>query len=235
MIGTKDGGKTWATLTFNDSCVECDAKTSDAVYRASDGGAFHTLGNLNITTGTRSNVTGLASLTSTRFFVQADGSFGRALTGSPASISDIPNLRMFAPGSGGYVTLDDGSMVGICKSVLATGSGRLSCVAYRSVDGGFTWKFASVVASTAEVPYAVEGPSESALAVLANGTLMAVMRVQGEQGHYSPYVSKLSDDGGLSWHSLRPLNGSSDGEGVNGPGCVRPRLMPMGSRKEKTA
>ena len=120
-------------------------------------------------------------------------------------------------------------MVGMAKSTLsaaASPSGRLSAVAIRSTDGGFNWTFASVVASAEEVPYASEGPSEAALATLRNGTLMAVMRVDGQSGHYAPYVSKLSDDGGRSWHSLRSLRGGGSG-GVDCAGCVRPRLLSL--------
>merc|ERR1711920_995864 len=36
-----------------------------------------------------------------------------------------------------------------------------------------------------------------------------------------------SDDGGLSWHSLRSLSGGGSG-GVLGAGCVRPRLLALG-------
>lgn len=104
----------------------------------------------------------------------------------------------------------------------------LACVAIRSVDGGYNWTFASVVAGEKEVPYAHEGPSESTLAVLANGTLMCVMRVEGQSGRYSPYISKLSDDSGLTWHSLRSLSGGGSG-GLTGAGCVRPRLLALGN------
>ena len=53
-----------------------------------------------------------------------------------------------------------------------------------------------MVAKAEEVPLAREGPSEGALIALKNGTLMAVMRCDGQSGHYLPYISKLSDDGG---------------------------------------
>ena len=125
-----------------------------------------------------------------------------------------------------YTTLADGSMVGISKSILAHGNGRLSAVAYRSTDGGTAWKFASVVARSEDVPIALEGPSEGALTLLRNGTMMAVMRCDGQSGHYQPYISKLSDDGGLSWHSLRFLHGGGSG-GVAGAGAVRPRLLEL--------
>jgi hypothetical protein len=71
-----------------------------------------------------------------------------------------------------------------------------------------------------------QGPSEGALGVLKNGTLMAVMRCDGQSGHYLPYISKLSDDGGLTWHSLRFLRGGGSG-GTQGAGCVRPRLLEL--------
>ena len=106
------------------------------------------------------------------------------------NISGLPNLRMFG-GSGDYITLADGSMVGIAKSTLskaASPSGRLSAVAIRSTDG-FNWRFAAVVARAEEVPQASEGPSEGALAILRNGTLMAVMRCDGQSGHYQPCVN----------------------------------------------
>jgi len=162
---------------------------------------------------------------STRFFVGSDGNLKEELT-APVTISGLPNLRMFG-GSGDCLTLPDKSMLCVGKSILSSGVGLLSCVAIRSIDGGFNWTFASVVASAAEVPYAHEGPSESSLAVLTNGTLMAVMRVEGQSGRYSPYISKLSYDGGLSWHSLRSFN--TGGEGLPGAGCVRPRLMRVGN------
>ena len=54
----------------------------------------------------------------------------------------------------------------------------------------------------------------------------AVMRCDGQSGHYLPYISKLSDDGGKSWHSLRFLRGGGSG-GTAGAGCVRPRLLSL--------
>jgi len=229
LIGTTDAGLTWSNLTFNDSttCPQCEPHTESAVYEHVDEpiGGFKTLGALHQTGGTASNITAWGANVSTRYSVGADGRFTRARAGG-VSIVGLPNLELFGL-NGGYTTLADGSMVGIAKSVLPTGSGRLSAVAYRSTDGGFAWQYASTVASAEEVPYAHEGPSEGALATLRNGTLMAVMRVEGESGHYSPYISKLSNDGGLSWHSLRSLKGGGRGD-VQGAGCVRPRLMRFG-------
>jgi len=75
---------------------------------------------------------------------------------------------MYSPAPGDSITLDDGSMIATAKSILSTGRSLLSVVAVRSTDGGFTWKYASVVASIAEVPFVHEGPSENALIHLAN-------------------------------------------------------------------
>ena len=177
-----------------------------------------------MTEGTPSNLTGLRSLSSTRYFLDARGAF--AWEAKPGvRISGLPHLRMLGF-SGDSLRLPDGSLLLVAKSILGTGPGRLSCVAIRSEDGGFTWRFASVVAAASEVPYAVEGPSEASLALLANGTLLAVMRVEGQSGHYAPYISKLSDDGGRTWRALRSLRGGGSG-GVPGAGCVRPRLLAL--------
>ena len=239
-----DAGKTWETPVFNDTVTcelrgqpMCEAKTAYPIYASSSGGTgcggnacgpFHTLGEQNETAGSAGNITGVAAMASTRYHLGADGSFARELTGKAINISGLPQLRMFG-GSGDYITLADGTMVGIAKSTLskaASPSGRLSAVAVRSTDGGFNWTFASVVARAEEVPQASEGPSEGALATLKNGTLMAVMRCDGQSGHYLPYISKLSDDGGKSWHSLRFLRGGGSG-GTAGAGCVRPRLLSL--------
>ena len=244
IVATTDAGKTWDTPVFNDSAAcelrgqqMCEAKTGYAIYPVSSGapncggnrcGAFHTLGEQNETTGTKGNLTGLAAIASTRYFLDADGNFARELTGKAINITGFPHLRMLG-GSGHYLRLADGSHIGISKSTLskaASPSGRLSVVAIRSTDGGYNWTFASVVASAEEVPEASEGPSEGALALLKNGTLMAVMRVDGQSGHYLPYISKLSDDGGKSWHSLRFLRGGGSG-GTAGAGCVKPALLSL--------
>ena len=219
IITTADGGVTWTrqNASWCNASIGCTAKTSEGVDAAevcagpcrhgaveprapspSRGlhaqGGFHDLGYLNVTEGTPSNLTGLRSLSSTRYFLDARGAF--AWEAKPGvRISGLPHLRMLGF-SGDSLRLPDGSLLLVAKSILGTGPGRLSCVAIRSEDGGFTWRFASVVAAASEVPYAVEGPSEASLALLANGTLLAVMRVEGQSGHCAPYVSKLSDDGG---------------------------------------
>eukprot|EP00729_Bicosta_minor_P014957 gene14957-35105_t len=106
VIASTDAGATWTTPDFQDNvtCPMCDAKTSDAFYpKPTDGGAgcggndcgqFRTIGELNETTGTKSNLTGLAGVASTRYFLDSDGNFARELAGG-TSITGLPNLRMF--------------------------------------------------------------------------------------------------------------------------------------------
>ena len=92
LIATKDTGKTWYTLVFNDSCVDCGAGTSRiARIGPSITGSFHTLGHLNLTKGSANNITGTGAVASTQFSVDSNGEFVRKLTG-PIDISgcDFP-------------------------------------------------------------------------------------------------------------------------------------------------
>jgi hypothetical protein len=169
IIATSDGGKTWTTPEFHDNvtCPLCEAKTAYPIYATATGGpncggndcgTFHTLGEQNETAGTKGNITGQAAVASTRYFLDAHGNFARELTGHGINISGLPHLRMIG-GSGDYITLADGSMVGIAKSTLShadSPSGRLSAIAMRSTDGGYNWTFASVVAKAEDVPQASE-------------------------------------------------------------------------------
>lgn len=85
LIATTDSGRTWDTPSFNDSrsCPLCDAKTAYAIYPRSAGGAdcggndcgdFHTLGEQNETAGSKSNITGVAAVASTRYLIETQKS-----------------------------------------------------------------------------------------------------------------------------------------------------------------
>jgi len=73
------------------------------------------------------------------------------------------------------------------------------------------------------VPQSEEGPNENDLVLLADGTIMCVVRLDAGDGPvsrpYRPYWRVLSRDGGFSW-----TNASSLPKGV---GCARPRLLRM--------
>jgi hypothetical protein len=96
-------------------------------------------------------------------------------------------------------------------------------VAFRSVDGGWRWRFRGVVANASQYPSSQEGPNEHSLAMLADGrTVMALIRMDGGDGPshpFRPYSRATSTDGGRRWSTALP---------VQGLGCARPRLHMMG-------
>ena len=79
---------------------------------------------------------------------------------------------------------------------------------FRSVDG-FAWEFASVVAHKADIAGSEEGPNESTLAVLKDGSLLVLFRVDGGDGTpnqpHKPYMSASSTDGGHTWSKPQSL------------------------------
>ena len=86
-----------------------------------------------------------------------------------------------------------------------------------------------MLANAANHPDSHEGPNEHDIAVLPDGTLMAVVRFDGGDGcsasgpdetqHYSNYHSSISTDMGQTWSAPTPLPA----------GCARPRLLTFGS------
>jgi hypothetical protein len=86
---------------------------------------------------------------------------------------------------------------------------------FRSADL-LHWKFASEIASAESLRrlgvQSEEGANENAVTLTANGSLLAVMRVDGGDGDpnhlHRPFVQSLSHDGGLSWSPPRSLGPS---------------------------
>jgi len=174
-------------------------------------------------------------------------SAGARVTCSPAlrniSVSGLPRAIYCAGGKGAFgcpfrlnpggdlVALPDGSLllaaIVYWGAPSASAPGATSVVALRSADGGFEWEFRGTIADAAAYPASMEGPNESALALLADGaTLAAVVRLDagdgkraGAPGPYSPYALALSGDGGRTW-TPRGL--------IAGAGCARPRLFAVG-------
>lgn len=102
-----------------------------------------------------------------------------------------------------------------------------SVVAYRATDGvGLVWEYAGTILDAASAPESEEGPNENDLALMADGRILCVLRLDAGDGvrsqPYRPYVRSMSSDGGLTWSAAVPL-----GEGV---GCARPRLLALGKR-----
>lgn len=87
---------------------------------------------------------------------------------------------------------------------------------YRSGDGGITWRYASRLDQTPRMPSAVQGPCEPTLALLADGRVLVVFRLDSGIVLWKAY----SPDGGLTWGEPTALVGSP---GV--PFAVYPQLL----------
>ena len=53
----------------------------------------------------------------------------------------------------------------------------LSIIAFRSIDGGFTWTYSSVVISASAVPESEEGPNENDLVLIDGGKTIATSSI----------------------------------------------------------
>ena len=191
-VATTDAGRTWGSIMgWAD-----DTRAFDG-FVSPDGAAFLVIGNNRTfisAAGKNENVTGVRASSTTLFSLTANGSFARETRGSFA-IDGLPYVDGFRF-SNTVLWLRDGHTqlaTAVTAGIGSTAASRahLSVVALHSTDGGYRWKYTGVVAADEEVPYAHEGPSENALAYLSNGSVLCVMRVEGESGHHSPYISKV--------------------------------------------
>jgi hypothetical protein len=222
MLSSASSGRLWETLS---GWLQ---PGGNAIYSV-DGASYHDVGTKHtfMPLGQNENVTAVYSTNCTYFSVGPDG-VPQHDKARNISLSGLPRLSGFRVGAGmaSLWLSDERTLLSTwVTSGIGTRAGKLSVVAMHSLDGGFEWKYSGVVASADEVPYAHEGPSENALARLSNGSVLCVMRVEGESGHHSPYISKISDDGGQTWLNLRSLR-MWPGETI-APGCVMPRLVTL--------
>ena len=116
-----------------------------------------------------------------------------------------------------------------------------SMALYRSDDGGFTFRFVTLVADARDYTWSYFGPgSEHSIAVLSDGkTLMVVNRFDGNGGcgsqvpakgdkpltttsHYTEYHVQFSTSEGKTWSKAVPLPRM---------GCARPKLLMLGQGK----
>ena len=109
------------------------------------------------------------------------------------------------------------------------GQNATSVVVFRSEDGVY-WDYLSTIAAAKDYPASWEGPNEMDLASLDDGSLLAVLRMDGGDSdgekwaphhnltrdfdHFLPYHISRSTDG-VHWSPLLPLPA----------GCARPRLL----------
>ena len=64
-----------------------------------------------------------------------------------------------------------------------------SVVAYRAIDGvGLAWEYAGTILDAASAPKSEEGPNENDLALMADGRILCVLRLDAGDGAKSqPY------------------------------------------------
>lgn len=238
FFGSSDGGKTWnIPQPWEQQPHEAMAgaraenDTTFAVL-SSDGERLHNMGNIvgaaASAVAMHGNVTTISTNSSTEFSFGDDGKFRAAVRQAPARNASIlisgipaPGIKALRTGGADWLRLPDGSLVGsLIVQWSSTPGKRTSIAAFHSVDDGYQWKFAGHIAR-ADDPrvQSNEGPNENSLAMLSNGTLLCVMRLDaGDAGRYHRYASSVSSDG-HSWTTATMLNGV---------GAARPRLLRLG-------
>ena len=239
FFGTLDGGKTWeipqpcAGQSRDGLPPSWENDTTFAVL-SSDGTWLHNMGDIVGAVASavlaHGNITAISTNASTEFSVGDDGKFVAILRRAPTqnatvSITGIPTpgIRGLRTGGADWLRVSDGSIV--ASLIVQWGNipgKRASIAAFRSVDGGYAWTFAGDIARADDPRVSSnEGPNENSLALLANGSVICVMRLDaGDAGRYHRYASSLSTDNGHAWTVATMLNGV---------GAARPRLLNLGS------
>jgi hypothetical protein len=234
FFGTLDGGRTWQVPQPWQQAAAGGSNSTTFAVLSSDGTRLHNLGDIVGATAAAAavhgNITSVRTNASTTFTV-IGGKFAATLWQAPAPNSSIsfdgiptPGIKSLRTGGADWLRLPDGSIVGSLIVGWGTVSGkRASIAAFRSTDDGFAWTFAGDIARADDprVP-SNEGPNENTLALLANGTLLCVMRLDaGDAGRYHRYAASFSSDGKAQTWSVATM--------LNGVGAARPRLLRLGT------
>ena len=123
------------------------------------------------------------SNTVSEYWVDAVGAFAKAdnvsakilFAGIPS-----PGIKGFRLGGADWVRLGDGktlvASIIVQWAFLGAGDKRDSITSFKSTDGGYSWTFAGDIARADKVD-SNEGPNENNLALLNNGSLLCVMRL----------------------------------------------------------
>lgn len=232
--GTVNGGRSWAAIPSMASTPYTGAGVLSA-----DGRTLHDLGTVTAVADRDGAYSSFNSSTTTS--LSWNGSFIADEQHTPIIFRGLPQPATcgdtshafgcpFRTGGRGYVRLVDGTLV---MSIIVYWGGAhanptpalapvaTSIVAFRSMDGGYLWEYASTVVDAAGEPDSEEGPNENDLALLRDGSILCVFRLDagdGRQAHpFRSYAKSVSTDGGLTWSTPVPLPKSI--------GCARPRLL----------
>lgn len=131
--------------------------------------------------------------------------------GFDRDLADYHEDELTLLANGNLLRLEDGSLFCTPYGKFA-GDEHLSVFGVTSDDGGFTWRFRSVVASCDDIPHAGEGANESNTARLEDGRLLCVYRVASGVDFHKSY----SSDSGHTW--TKP-------ERIEGAWSVEPRMV----------
>eukprot|EP01043_Picozoa_sp_COSAG02_P006045 COSAG02_NODE_168_length_31711_cov_68.337973_28_plen_400_part_00 len=227
FFATNDGGATWfiPSSLWPVGAAVFQNDTTFAIL-SKDGKTAHNMGGIQFAAG-HGNATSVVSNASTTFAINDRGNFeARLAPNSSVRFDGIPSpgIKGFRTGGADWLRLPDGSLVASIIVQWANISGKQASIAsFRSEDGGgYQWKYAGSIArgDDPRVP-SNEGPNENSLALLNNGSLVCIMRLDaGDAGRYHRYASSISLDDGHSWSVAKMLNGV---------GAARPRLLRLGS------
>ena len=220
---TTDAGHSWTAISLNTPRGGSAAPQTEATVLSADGKTLHDVSGV-ATAGKENSTTFNASKAC--YFTRANGTFTVEVKDKPISFRGLPKgANNFRTDGRGYVKLADGSL--IMSIILDWG-----IVAYSSSDGGFLWDYTGTILDAADAPDSEEGPNENDLALLSNGTIICIIRLDAGDGrrvlppdmkahHMLPYVKTISSDGGKTWS--KPIS-LVDTRG-HMMGCARPRLL----------
>ena len=220
---TKDSGRSWSPISLKTPQGGSAAPETEATVLSADGKTLHTVS--NVAPAASNGSTSFHGSTSC-FFKHANGTFTTEVKDTPITFRGLPKAaNNFRTDGRGYVKLANGSL--IMSVILDWG-----IVAYRSSDGGFSWDYTGTILDATAAPDSEEGPNENDLALLSDGSIICIIRLDAGDGrkvlppdmkahHMLPYVKTVSRDGGKTWSKPTSL---VDTRGLM-MGCARPRLL----------
>ena len=217
---TTDSGRSWSPVSLKTPKGGSAAPQTEATVLSADGKTLHDVSNVAPASSTSFNAS------TSCYFTHANGTFTTVVKDTPITFRGLPKAaKIFRTDGRGYVKLADGSLV--MSIILDWG-----IVAYRSSDGGFSWDYIGTILDAAAAPDSEEGPNENDLALLSDGSIICIIRLDAGDGrkvlppdmkahHMLPYVKTVSRDGGKTWSKPTSL---VDTRGLM-MGCARPRLL----------
>ncbi|MBI3920594.1 MAG: exo-alpha-sialidase [Armatimonadetes bacterium] len=132
----------------------------------------------------------------------------------PRDLADYHVGELYLLTNGNILRWRDGGLITTIYGRFA-GEGKDCNIAMTSQDGGFTWRYHSLVAEGMTMQNAGEGANESNSVRLPDGRLMCVYRVGSSQ----PYCKSYSADEGATW---------TIPESMPGVFSVEPQLVRLG-------